>query len=168
MKKALEWLTTQFSGLNVGRADPKMLQSLKSEEGKPLSKYGQINMRDRNTLSISLFDPSDASHVTNTIRDSELGLNPQVDGSIIFVSIPKPTQEFKDSLIKKAIEFRESAKGNLRKIRKEALDDLKKLNFPIDDDRRMQNEIQKLTELWTKKADDMFKDKEKEVKSSSG
>jgi len=45
---------------------------------------------------------------------------------------------------------------------------LKKLNFPIDDDRRMQNEIQKLTELWTKKADDMFKDKEKEVKSSSG
>eukprot|EP01121_Diplochlamys_sp_Union-15-3_P019814 TRINITY_DN7554_c0_g1_i1.p2 TRINITY_DN7554_c0_g1~~TRINITY_DN7554_c0_g1_i1.p2 ORF type:complete len:279 (-),score=54.29 TRINITY_DN7554_c0_g1_i1:948-1784(-) len=164
-KATIDSMMKIYTGLQVGRAEPSLLENIKIGS-TPISKFGSISLRDRMALLISLFDPSSADKVVRALREAELGLNPTVDGPMIIVNIPKPTQEFRDSLIKKASDAKENAKSAVRRIRKDAMDDLKKLNKPKDEDKRLQNDIQKLVDQANKKIDDAFKQKENDIKKA--
>ena len=170
MEKTLETLRGDFGGLRAGRAHVSLLDGIMVEaygSMTPLSQVGTISVPDPRTLSVSVWDRSLAKAVDKALRESDLGLNPASDGQLIRIPIPPLSEERRKELVKIAGKYAEQTKVAIRNIRRDALDDVKKLKkdnqISEDDEKRYENEIQKLTDDSIKKIEDMLETKEKDI-----
>ena len=169
--KTQEALKKDFAGLRTGRAttallDPIMVDAYGSMV--PLNQVGNVSVPEARMLSVQVWDKSLMKHVEKAIMESGLGLNPMNDGQCIRIPIPPLSEERRVELCKIAGKYTETARISARNIRRDALDDVKKLknaneNFE-DDQKRFETEIQTLTDTTIKALDDMLKAKEVEIK----
>ena len=170
MDKTLESLRSDFVGLRAGRAHASLLDGIMVEAYgslTPISQVGTVNVPDPRTLSVSVWDKSLAKSVEKALRESDLGLNPVSDGALIRIPIPPLSEERRKELVKVAGKYAEQNKVAIRNIRRDALDEIKKLKkdsqISEDDEKRFENEIQKLTDDSIKKIDEMLETKEKDI-----
>ena len=170
MEKTLDSLKTDFGGLRAGRAHVSLLDGIMVEaygSMTPLSQVGTISVPDARTLSISVWDRGLSKAVEKAIMESDLGLNPASDGQLIRIPIPPLSEERRKELTKVAGKYAESNKVAIRNLRREALDEVKKMKkegtISEDDEKRYENEIQKMTDESIKKIDEMYAQKEKDI-----
>ena len=170
MDKTLEALKADFGSLRAGRAHISLLDGIMVDaygSMTPLAQVGTISVPDARTLSVSVWDRSMAKAVEKAIMESDLGLNPSSDGQLIRIPIPPLSEERRKELVKVAGKYAEGAKVAVRNIRRDALDEVKKLKkdnaISEDDEKRFENEVQKLTDEATKKVDELLSQKEKDI-----
>lgn len=170
MDKTLESLKADFGGLRAGRAHASLLDGIMVEAYgslTPISQIGTVSVPDPRTLSVSVWDKSLAKNVEKALRESDLGLNPVSDGTLIRIPIPPLSEERRKELSKIAGKYSEQNKVAIRNIRRDALDEIKKLKkenlISEDEEKRYENEIQKLTDDSVKKIDEMLEAKEKDI-----
>ncbi|WP_188150189.1 ribosome recycling factor [Teredinibacter waterburyi] len=170
MKKSIESLGINFNKIRTGRAHPSILDSVMvSYYGSPtpLSQVAGVNILDARTLSLSPYEKSLVPEIEKAIMKSDLGLNPVTVGGLIRVPMPMLTEESRKGYIKQARAEAEGARVAIRNIRRDALgtvkDLLKDKEIGEDDDRRAQDEIQKLTDKYVAEADKALTAKEKDL-----
>ena len=170
MNDSLNCLLKDYGTLRTGRASMSLLDDIYVEaygSKVPLQQVGTISVPDARTLSISVWDKGLAKSVEKALRESDLGLNPVSDGQLIRIPIPPLSEERRKELVKVAGKYAEQTKVAIRNIRRDALDDVKKLKkdnlISEDDEKKYGNEIQKMTDDSIKKIDDMFDQKEKDI-----
>ncbi len=170
MNKTLESLSGEFGGLRAGRAHASLLDNIMVEaygSPTPIAQVGTISVPDARTLSVSVWDRGLAKAVEKALRESDLGLNPVSDGQLIRIPIPPLSEERRKELVKIAGKYAEQNKVAIRNIRRDALDEVKKLKkdnlISEDEEKRYGNEIQKLTDDSIKKIDEMLSKKEKDI-----
>lgn len=170
MDKTLESLRADFGSLRAGRAHASLLDGIMVEaygSFTPISQVGTVNVPDPRTLSVSVWDKSLAKSVEKALRESDLGLNPVSDGALIRIPIPPLSEDRRKELVKVAGKYAEQNKVAIRNIRRDALDEVKKLKkdnlISEDEEKRFENEIQKLTDDSIKKIDEMLENKEKDI-----
>ncbi|KFZ39716.1 MULTISPECIES: ribosome recycling factor [Thermoactinomyces] len=170
MEKALQVLKKDLVSIRAGRANPSLLDKVVVEyygSEMPVNQVANISTPDPRTLLIQPWDKSVLPEIERGILKSELGLNPNNDGSVIRITIPALTEERRNELVKLVRKTGEDAKVAIRNIRRDANDTLKKMEkngeIPEDTLRRGQDEVQKLTDQYIKKVDDVVADKEKEI-----
>ena len=170
MDKTIDSLKSDFGGLRAGRAHASLLDGIMVEAYgslTPISQVGTVSVPDARTLSVSVWDKSLAKSVEKALRESDLGLNPVSDGNLIRIPIPPLSEERRKELVKVAGKYAEQNKVALRNIRRDALDEVKKLKkdnlISEDEEKRAENEIQKLTDDAVKKVDELQAQKEKDI-----
>lgn len=170
MDKAISALKKELSSLRAGRATPALLDRVQVEyygSMTPVNQLGNINTPDARTLMIQPWDKSSLSAIEKAIMKSDLGLTPANDGNIIRISIPPLTEERRAELVKMTKKSGEEAKVAIRNIRRDANDDIKKLEkaatISEDDSRRHQDDIQKVTDRFIAEVDKVLVAKEAEI-----
>ncbi|MFT5808743.1 MAG: ribosome recycling factor [Moritella dasanensis] len=170
MGKSIEALKGQLSKVRTGRAHPSILNGISVSyygANTPLNQIGNIGTEDSRTLSITVFDATMVKAVEKAIMSSDLGLNPQSAGTNIRIPLPALTEERRKSLIKVVRADAEQGRVAIRNIRRDANGDIKALlkekEIGEDDDRRAQDEIQKMTDTCIKQIDTILSDKEKDL-----
>jgi len=170
MSKSVDALKTQMAKVRTGRAHPSLLDGISvSYYGvdTPLKQVGNVATEDSRTLTVTVFDRSMIQAVEKAIMMSDLGLNPSSAGTVIRIPLPPLTEERRRDLIKVVRGEAEQGRVAVRNIRRDANSDLKALlkekEISEDDDRRAQDEIQKLTDTYVKQIDELLAAKEKEL-----
>jgi len=170
MEKCVEAFKTQISKIRTGRASPSLLDGIVVEyygTPTPLRQLANVTVEDTRTLKINVFDRSMGPAVEKAIMASDLGLNPSSAGSDIRVPLPPLTEERRKDLIKVVRGEAEQARVAVRNVRRDANDKVKALlkdkEISEDDDRRSQEDVQKLTDAAIKKVDAALADKETEL-----
>ncbi|MBR3675901.1 MAG: ribosome recycling factor [Alphaproteobacteria bacterium] len=170
MEKTLESLRGDFSGLRAGRAHASLLDGILVEaygNMSPISQVGTVSVPDARTLSISVWDKGLTKSVEKALRESDLGLNPMNDGQVIRIPIPPLSEERRKELVKVAGKYAEQAKVAVRNIRRDAMDEVKKMKkdslISEDEEKKYNNDIQKWTDDAVKKIDDLYDAKEKDI-----
>ena len=170
MEKSVEAFKNQISKIRTGRASPSILDGIMVEyygSATPLRQLANVTVEDSRTLAINLFDRSLGSAVEKAIMSSDLGLNPSSAGSVIRVPLPPLTEERRKDLIKVVRGEAEQGRVAVRNVRRDANDKVKALlkdkEISEDEDRRSQEDIQKMTDAYIKLLDAALADKEKEL-----
>jgi ribosome recycling factor len=170
MKKSLEVLIHELSGIRTGKASPGLLDSLRVNyygSMVPVKQVANVAVPDARLITIQPWDRALIQEIEKAIRTSELGLNPQNDGGLIRLPIPPLTEERRKDLVKVIKRIGEDSKVALRNVRREANDRIKKLekehDLSEDDMRHKQDAIQKLTDSFVHKVDEAIAAKEKEI-----
>ena len=170
MEKTIERLKNDFSKIRTGRAHTGLLDHLSVDYYgtiTPLSQMANVTLGDNVTINVQPYDKSQISAIEKVIRDSDLGLNPAVNGDLIRVPMPPLTEERRRDLIKVVKSEGENAKISIRNIRRDGNDELKKqLKEKLiseDDEKRDQAKIQTLTDEFIKSIDNLISSKEKDL-----
>ncbi|MFD3260957.1 ribosome recycling factor [Paenibacillus lentus] len=169
MDKAIQSLKRDLATLRAGRAAPSLLDRIQVDyygTPTPINQLANINTPDSRTLMIQPWDKSSLAEIERAIQKSDLGLSPANDGSLIRLSIPPLTEERRVDLVKMTKKFGEEAKVAIRNIRRDANDDIKKLEkteISEDESRRHQDDIQKSTDKFIAEVDKVLAAKEKEI-----
>nr|WP_272902998.1 ribosome recycling factor [Xenorhabdus sp. Sc-CR9] len=170
MEKSVEALKNQISKVRTGRASPSLLDGISVEyygAATPLRQIANVVAEDVRTLAITVFDRSMTPAIEKAIMASDLGLNPSSAGTIIRVPLPALTEERRKDLIKVVRGEAEQGRVSIRNIRRDANDKVKALlkekEISEDEERRSQDEIQKLTDSFIKKIDEALANKETEL-----
>jgi len=133
----------------------------------PLNQVATVGVPEPRLLTVQVWDQSQTKAVEKAIRDAGLGLNPQAEGSLIRVPVPELSTERRTELVKVAGKYAEAARVAIRNIRRDGMDAIKKLEkdkaVSEDDAKRQSEEIQKTTDGFIKKVDDLLAQKEKDV-----
>lgn len=167
MTKCVDTFKKYLRTIHTGRADPSLLANIKVESyGSliPLSQLANIVTENSHTLAITVFNPSIVLAVEKAIIGSNHGLNPLSTGTVIYVQLPILTEERRRTLIKKVRAEAEQSRILLRNLRRDANTKIKALlkekQISVDEDRRYQEDIQKLTNTWIKTLDQILAEKE--------
>lgn len=169
MEKALSALKRELTSLRAGRATPALLDRIQVEYYgalTPVNQLANVNTPDSRTLLIQPWDKTSMGAIEKAILKSDLGLTPSNDGSAIRIVIPILTADRRAELVKMSKKFGEEAKVAMRNIRRDANEDIKKLEkseITEDESRRYQDDIQKLTDKYTAEVDKTLAAKEKEI-----
>ncbi|MGX1901683.1 ribosome recycling factor [Thermolongibacillus altinsuensis] len=170
MDKAVQAFTRELATIRAGRANPALLEKLTVDYygmPTPIIQLASIQVPEARLLVIQPYDKSIIKEIEKAILSSDLGLTPSNDGSVIRITIPPLTEERRRELVKLVKKYAEEAKVAVRNIRRDANDELKKMekNGEITEDelRGYTDDIQKLTDDHIAKIDAITKDKEKEV-----
>lgn len=170
MAKSVEALKNNLTKIRTGRAHPSLLQGLSVEyygAPTPLNQVANVIAEDARTLAITVFDKELAPKVEKAILTSDLGLNPMSAGTVIRVPLPPLTEERRKDLVKIVRGEAEGGRVAIRNIRRDANGELKALlkdkEISEDEDRKAQDEIQKLTDAAVKNVDELLAAKEKEL-----
>lgn len=170
MRKSIEALKTEFSKVRTGRAHAGILDHVKVDyygSLVPVSQVANVSVLDPHTLGVTPWEKKMAQAIEKAIRDSDLGLNPASVGDLVRVPIPAMTEERRKELVKVVRGEAEGAKVAVRNIRRDAIAHLKELlkNHEIgeDEERRAQDEVQKLTDRHIADIDKLLADKEKDL-----
>ena len=170
MEKSVDALKSQLTKVRTGRAHPSLLDGIQVSyygADTPLRQVANVSIEDSRTLAITVFDKSLTQAVEKAIMASNLGLNPMSAGTVIRVPLPPLTEERRKDLVKLVRGEAEGGRVAIRNIRRDANDDFKALlkdkEISEDDERKAADEIQKLTDLFVKKVDDVLAEKEKEL-----
>lgn len=169
MDKAIQALKRDLATLRAGRATPSLLDRIQVDyygSPTPVNQLANVNTPDSRTLMIQPWDKSSLSEIERAILKSDLGLTPANDGTNIRLSIPPLTEERRVELVKMTKKFGEEAKVAIRNIRRDANDDIKKLektDISEDESRRHQEDIQKTTDKFIAEVDKVLAAKEKEI-----
>lgn len=170
MKKSIEALKHELAKLRTGRAHPSLLDHVTVDyygSEVPLSQVANVNAEDARTLSVAPWDKGMVKAVEKAIMTSDLGLNPATSGTVIRVPMPPLTEERRREMIKIVRNEGEGAKVAIRNIRRDANNDLKvkvkDKTITEDDERRAQEDIQKLTDRYVAEVDKLLEGKEKDL-----
>jgi ribosome recycling factor len=170
MTKSIGALSNAFNKIRTGRAHPSLLDGLTvSYYGSdiPLSQVGNVNVIDARTLSVSVWEKDLIPEVEKAIHKSDLGLNPSTTGDLIRIPMPQLTEETRKNFIKKARSEAESARISIRNARREILsnvkDLLKKKEITEDNERQIQEDVQKITDRYIKQVDEVLLSKESDL-----
>ena len=170
MKKAVEGVRRELSGIRSGKATPALLDTIRVEaygQPMPLNQLGQVSAPEARLIVVQPYDRSLVKAVHRAILQSDLGLNPTDDGVVVRVPIPPLTEERRKDLVKLIAKFVEEGRVHIRQVRHDILHDLKKQEkdgtLPEDEGRRLEAEVQKLTDRFILAADELLKKKTAEV-----
>lgn len=170
MDKSVDALKSQLTKVRTGRAHPSLLDGIMVPyygTDTPLRQVGNVSIEDARTLAITVFEKSLTAAVEKAIMASDLGLNPMSAGTTIRVPLPSLTEERRKDLVKLVRAEAENGRVAVRNIRRDANNDLKTLlkdkDISEDDERRAADEIQKITDIFIKKVDEVLADKEKDL-----
>lgn len=167
MQKAVESLEKELATIRTGRANPSILERVTAEyygTPTPLNAMANIIIVDGRTLEVKPFDKSALKDIEKGITDSDLGLTPTNDGNRILISIPELTAERRQDLVKLVKKEAENSKVAIRNIRRDEMDKIKKDDSLTEDDKKAdQDAVQKATDNFVKKIDDVAAAKEKEL-----
>jgi ribosome recycling factor len=170
MTKTIETLKKEFSSIRTGRASLALLDGIMVnyyETPTPLQQLASLSIPESRQIAIQPWDPKTISDIEKAILKSDLGLTPMNDGKAVRISIPPLTEERRKQLVKTVRKKAEEAKVAIRNIRRDANEDLKKLEKEkhISEDivKKSQEEIQKLTDSYISRADEVLGNKEKEI-----
>ena len=174
MNGALEVLGREFVGVRTGRASAGLLESVRVDyygNPTPISQMASVSVPDARTLMIQPWEAAQLKEVEKAIMKSDLGIQPVNDGKVIRLTMPTPTEERRKQLVKNVHKMAEDARVAVRNVRREANDKLKALakdkKAPIteDEERRGHDQIQKTTDKFIAKIDELLKKKEQEIMS---
>jgi len=170
MNKSFEAFAKDLSALRTGRANASMLDVIKVDvygQKIPINQLGTITVPDPRALNIQVWDQNNVMLIDSSIRKSEMGLNPQIDGQLIRIPIPNLNEERRNELKKMIKTMAEKSKVSIRNIRREANDILKILQkekkISEDEKNKYEKEIQVITDQEVKKIDEKISQKEKEI-----
>ncbi|TVX93950.1 ribosome recycling factor [Paenibacillus agilis] len=169
MEKAIGALKRELSSLRAGRATPALLDRIQVEyygAMTPVNQLANLNTPDARTLMIQPWDKTSIGAIEKAILKSDLGLTPANDGQMIRITIPALTEERRLELVKQTKKYGEEAKVAVRNIRRDANDDIKKMektDISEDESRRHQDDVQKLTDKYIVEVDKVLAAKEKEI-----
>lgn len=170
MDKAVSALKEEFATLRTGRASASLLDQIVVEaygSNMPINQVGAISVPEPRSISVSVWDKGLVVSVEKAIRNSGLGLNPVVEGQNLRIPIPPLTEERRKDLAKLAGKYAEQQRIAVRNVRRDANDDLKKAEkdgvIAQDEHKRMETEVQKLTDEAIKRVDETLKTKEQEI-----
>ena len=170
MEKAIDVLKREFSGLRTGRASTSLLDSISIEaygSKVPLNQVSNISVPEARLLTVQVWDDSLVNTVENSIRNSNLGLNPMIEGSLIRIPIPELSEERRIEIVKIASKYSEDSKVSVRNIRRDAMEKIKSLekNKEISQDESFKfcDEVQSMTKNLIEKIETLFADKEKDI-----
>jgi ribosome recycling factor len=169
MKKSVTHLEDELVKIRAGKASPAMLDGVKVEyygSVTPLNQVSNVNTPDARTISVQPWEKSMLEPIEKAITYANLGLNPQNNGELIIISVPPLTEERRKDLVKKARAEGEDAKVGIRNARKDANDQIKKLQkegLSEDQAKNAEAEIQDLTNAFTNKVDAEVERKEKDI-----
>jgi ribosome recycling factor len=170
MNKAIAVFQKELSGLRTGRSSVNFLDPVVVEvygDRMPLSQVSTISTPDSATITVQVWDKQLVKTVEKAISDANLGVNPSSDGQSIRISLPPLSEERRKELVKIAHKYAENTKIALRNVRRDGMDVLKKMEkdsaISKDEHHNFSDEIQKLTDEFIAKIDDLAKQKEKEI-----
>ena len=170
MDKTIDVFNKELGSLRTGRANASMLDLIKVDvygQKMPINQLGTITIPEPRMINIQVWDLNNVNLIDSTIRKSELGLNPQIDGQLIRLPIPDLSEERRNEMKKMVKSMGEKCKVSIRNIRREANDNLKSLlkkkEISEDDEKKNEKEIQVLTDNHIKLIDEKVSSKEKEI-----
>jgi ribosome recycling factor len=169
MKKTIVQLERDFHTVRTGRANPAVLDRVEVEyygTATPLQQVANVSTPDGRSLLIQPYDKSSIKDIEQAIHKSGLGLTPNNDGSVIRIVIPTPTEERRKEMVKIVKKYGEEARISLRNIRRDGVDELKKLkagDISEDEFKRQEENLQKITDKHVKEVDKHVHEKEAEV-----
>jgi len=170
MDKTIQSFKKDLSSLRTGRANSSMLDMIKVDvygQMMPVNQLASISVPEARLITIQVWDQANVKLVDSAIQKSDLGVNPQIDGSLLRIRIPDLTEERRKDLIKVLKNIGEKNKVAVRNIRREANDQLKKLikdkKISEDEEKLFEKNIQKITDDSISNIDKILQDKEKEI-----
>jgi len=170
MGKALDALKAEFSALRTGRASLGILDGITVDyygAPTPLNQVANLSVPDPRLITIQAWEPKMIGEIEKAILKSDVGLTPTNDGKLIRLSIPPLTEERRHQIVKHAKKLAEDARVAVRNIRRDLNDEIKRRSkdehVPEDEAKRLQDEIQKSTDVSIRKIDDLLAHKEKEI-----
>ncbi|MBR6477826.1 MAG: ribosome recycling factor [Lachnospiraceae bacterium] len=169
MKKTVEFLEADFAGIRAGRANPHVLDKLRVDyygTPTPIQQVGNVTVPEARIIQIAPWDKSMIKAIEKAILTSDLGINPNNDGSVIRLVFPELTEERRKDLAKEVRKKAEEAKVAVRNIRRDGNDAFKKLtkeDVSEDEVKELSDELQKLTDKYVKEIDGVTEAKNKEI-----
>ncbi len=170
MDGAIEALKREFGGLRTGRASTGLLEPIVVDAygaQMPISQVGTIGVPEARMLSVQVWDRQLVSAVDKAIRESDLGLNPVIDGQLLRIPIPALTEERRQELTKVAARYAEQARVAVRNVRRDGMESLKKMEkdgeISQDEHHARADDIQKITDEHVKLVDELLSHKDSEI-----
>lgn len=169
MDGAMNALRTEFASLRTGRASASMLEPIQVDaygQMTPINQVGTVNVPESRMLTINVWDKSLVSKVEKAIRESGLGINPQLNGTIIMLPIPELNEERRRDLTKVASQYAESARVAIRNVRRDGMDKIKRAKaegMSEDDQKFWETEVQEITDRHIAAIDEALEHKQAEI-----
>ncbi|MFV0294213.1 MAG: ribosome recycling factor [Paracoccus sp. (in: a-proteobacteria)] len=169
MNGAMEALRHEFGSLRTGRASASMVEPVMVDaygSPTPINQVGTVNVPEPRMVTINVWDKALVGKVEKAIRESGLGINPQLNGTIIMLPIPELNEERRRELTKVAAQYAESARVAIRNVRRDGMDQIKKAraNGMSEDDQKLwEEEVQSLTDRTIAKVDEALEAKQAEI-----
>ena len=169
MKKALEYLESDYGSIRAGRANPRVLDKIRVDyygTPTPIQQVGNVTVPEARIIQIAPWDKSLIKAIEKAILTSDLGLNPSNDGSVIRLVFPELTEERRKDLVKDVKKKSEESKVAIRNIRRDGNDFLKKLgktDVSEDEIKQLEEQLQKTTDKYIKEVDALMEKKSKEI-----
>jgi len=169
MEGAIASLRTEFASLRTGRASASMLEPVMVEaygQRTPINQVGTVNVPEPRMVTVNVWDKSLVNKVEKAIRESGLGINPQLNGTIIMLPIPELNEERRKELSKVASQYAEHARVAIRNVRRDGMDQIKKAKgdgMSEDDQKFWETEVQDLTDRFIKLVDEALEHKQAEI-----
>ena len=169
MDGALAALRTEFASLRTGRASGSMLEPIMVDaygSMTPINQVGTVNVPEPRMVTVNVWDKSLVGKVEKAIRESGLGINPQLNGTIIMLPIPELNEERRRDLTRVAAQYAESARVSIRKVRRDGMDQIKKAKaagMSEDDQKFWEGAVQELTDKFIKNVDAALENKQAEI-----
>jgi len=169
MDGALAALRTEFASLRTGRASAQMLDPVMVDaygQPTPINQVGTVNVPEPRMVTINVWDKSMVGKVEKAIRESGLGINPQLNGTIIMLPIPELNEERRRELTKVAAQYAEHARVAIRNVRRDGMDQIKKAKaqgMSEDDQKLWESEVQEMTDAHIAKVDQALEVKQAEI-----
>ena len=171
MDSSFNSFKSDMQGIRAGRASPSMLDSIKVEtygQKMNVNQLANITTPDPRTINIDVWDNANISLVEKAIRESDLGINPMIEGNLIRLPLPQVTEERRIEYLKIAGKISENAKVAIRNIRRDGIEQVKKLEkdkeIGKDDAKKFQDNVEKITSDQIKSIDETLKAKEEDLK----
>lgn len=170
MNSTINSFNEELKNIRTGRVSPEILKSVTVDSygsKMPLTQLSNINNIDNMTLSLSIWDASLVKSIEKSIQESNLGVMPQTDGNTILLKFPEITSERRKELVKYISEISEKFKISIRNTRRKFIDEIKSLEknkeISLDENKRLQDDIQKITDSSIKEIDEIFSSKQNEI-----
>ncbi|QPM89501.1 ribosome recycling factor [Pseudooceanicola algae] len=169
MDGAMTNLKTEFASLRTGRASSSMLEPITVDaygQPTPINQVGTVNVPESRMVTINVWDKAMVGKVEKAIRESGLGINPQLNGTIIMLPIPELNEERRRELTKVAAQYAEHARVSVRNLRRDGMDQVKKAKadgLSEDDQKFWETEVQDLTNRYIAKVDAALETKQAEI-----
>ena len=169
MNGAISSMKSEFASLRTGRASASMLDTISVEvygQRNPINQLGTVNVPEPRMVTINVWDKTNVSLIEKAIRESGLGINPQLNGAIIMLPIPELNEERRRELSRVAGQYAENARVAIRNIRRDGMDQIKKAKadgMSEDDQKLWEDEVQELTNTSIKFVDDALESKQAEI-----
>ena len=167
MNSSISSLKMEMSGIRAGRASPSMLDTIKVDvygSKMPINQIGNITTPEPRLINIDIWDQGNVNAVEKAIRESDLGINPSIEGTLIRLPLPQLTEERKLEYIKLAKKIGEASKVAIRNIRRDGIEQFKKLEkdkeIGEDESKKLQSDIEEITSTHVKLIDSIVSDKE--------